>query len=542
MTFPPLVCALAILGACCNLWWFAFASAVLLIALHFALVRERSSAIERSERRRLRLSAATLLCLVAYALLLSIGILTTRAALGLLELPMIPFEQAQLAPAMKRSSLGFYDKSELRLALSELALLAATFALVFVQAASHWVLQRRRALVLHPASAAFAFVLYFAAVRLPPYPIHLEQWIPLVTQAATDHAWSNIAGVSPVLLAAWLFWFGLSPLSLGIAAALCNLVAGWASFVLMRRLTGSPVAAMFGASYALLEMTTLHANFVTLPAPAHVALAMLLMYLSLHSRTGFPWPAFALGLVLAWDPLFGASASAGFLFAFGFQKGRLARPRVLAALLAGIGVSVAAIALARNAFAPLPLLSAALIPQEEQSIVPDLALFISGVLLVALALRKPTGLRAPTVRRLFVCASLVAAVASVLVATARLDAGALLQVYWILLPTVVFAFYGLVRAIARAVRAAPMRMGTALSTGVSALIFVVVFDVLFPIQRLNQIVARYAVGYEFERQWWYRNCASGKACDRDRKPTLAFYLREAARPLAESVGAKRGPA
>ena len=537
MKFLPLVCALALVGACCSLWWFALGSAALLTSLHFALVQARSSA-GVGERRRLQPGTATLLSLVSYALLLSIAILTTRAALGLLELPLVPFEQAQLAPAMRRSSLGFYDKSELRLALSELALFTLTFSVTFVQAASHWTLQRRRALALHPATAAFALVLYFAAVRLPPYPIDLEQWGPLLARAAGDAAWPNPSGVSPVLLAAWLSWFGLSAVSLGLAAVLCNLVAGCASFVLIRRLTGSPVAAMFGASYALLEATRVHLSSVTFPAPAHVALAVLLIYRGLSPRPGFPWAVFVLGLIAALDPLFGASACAGFLLALVCQRGRPARLRVLAALLAGIGASVAIIAIARGVVAQVPLWNVVPVPEQELFAAPVLPLFIPGLLLVALMLRRRV--RIWTVRRLFVCSSLVCALASAYQAAALLDPGASLQVYWILLPSVALVLYGLVRAVCRAARA-PMS-GTALSTGISALLFVVLLDVFFPFQRLNQVVARYAVGYESERHKWYRNCASGKACDRDRKPTLAFYLREAARPLAESVGTKRGPA
>ena len=538
MKFLPPVCALAILGACCSLWWFALASAALLTWMHFALKHARASA-GVDERRRLQPSVATLLSLVSYALLLSIAILTARAALGLLELPLASFEQAQLAPAMKRSSLGFYDKSELRLALAELALFTLAFSVAFVQAASHGTLRRRRALVLHPATAAFAFVLYFAAVRLPPYPVALEQWGPLIARAASDSAWPSLSGVSPVLLAAWLSWFGLSPLSLGLAAVLCNLVAGCASFVLIRRLTGSPVAAMFGASYALLEATTVHLSSVTFPAPAQVALAVLLIYQGLHPRPGFSWPVFLLGLIAPLDPLFGASASAGFLLALACQGSRPARLHVLAALLAGIGASVVTIAIARGVLAPVPVLNVAPVAEQELFAAPVLPLFIPGLLLLALVLRRRV--RVWTVRRLFVCASLVCALASAYRAAGLLDPGASLQVYWILLPTVVLVIYGLVRAVGRAARAAPMR-GAALSTGISALLFVVLLDVFFPFQRLNQVVARYAVGYEAERQKWYRNCASGKACDQDRKPTLAFYLREAARPLAESVGTKRGPA
>jgi hypothetical protein len=540
MTFATLFGALAILAACCNLWWFAFASAAGLVWLHLAFVRAGSSSgIECSEVRRLRLSTATLLSLVSYALLLSTGLLTTRAALGLLELPRALFEQSGLAPAMQRSSLGFYDKSELRLALSELALLTVTFSAILVQAASSRALQRRRALVLHPASAAFAFVLYFAAVRLPPYPIHLEQWGALASLATSDSAWPSMRSVSPVLLGTWLSSFGLSPLSLSVAVALCNLVAGAASFVLIRRLTGSPVAAMFGASFVLLEATILHVASVMSPAPAHVALAMLLMYLSLHPRAGFPWVVFMLGLILGWDPLFGASASAGFLFALGCQAGRPGRQRAFAALLAGMGVSVAAIAIARSGLASLPLPGVALITQQEQLGVHVFPLFTSGLVLLALAVRRSGRFRAWTARRLFVCASMVCALPSTYLAAVRLDPAASLEVYWILVPIAALALYGLVRVIGRAAR---IRMRAPLSTGLSTVALVVLFDIAFPAQRLNQVVARYAVGYETERQNWYRACAAGKACDPRRKPTLALYLREAARPLVPSAGARRDPA
>src|SRR6185436_3327416 len=98
----------------------------------------------------LRLSTATILSLASYALLLSIALLTVRAALGLLDLPVVPIEKAGLAPGMQRASVGYYDKSELRLALLELLVLAVAFTIVSVRLANQWVRQRPKPFAMHP--------------------------------------------------------------------------------------------------------------------------------------------------------------------------------------------------------------------------------------------------------------------------------------------------------------------------------------------------------------------------------------------------------
>ncbi|HEV8096696.1 MAG TPA: hypothetical protein VGP71_13265, partial [Burkholderiales bacterium] len=108
------LCALIAIAASLSLWWFAIGACGLLVWLHVEAVRADDYSRTPSS---LRLSTATIVSLASYALLLSIALLTVRAALGLLELPVVPFEPAWLAPGMQHASVGYYDKSELRLAL-----------------------------------------------------------------------------------------------------------------------------------------------------------------------------------------------------------------------------------------------------------------------------------------------------------------------------------------------------------------------------------------------------------------------------------------
>jgi hypothetical protein len=118
------------------MWWLLTAAGALLIWLHFQRGKKHDAP------PFLRPGIATILSLVSYALLLSIALLTVRAALGLLELPVVPIEPAGLAPGMRSGSVGYYDKSELQLALLELAALTVVFSILFVRLAEHWIGQR----------------------------------------------------------------------------------------------------------------------------------------------------------------------------------------------------------------------------------------------------------------------------------------------------------------------------------------------------------------------------------------------------------------
>jgi hypothetical protein len=539
------LCALVAIAASASLSWLLAAAGAFLAWLLFH--RQRTAPGPRFPR----MSMATIVSLVSYALLLSIALLTVRAALGLLELPVVPFEPAAFAPGMQRASVGYYDKSELHRALLELAALTVLFAIVFVRLAGDWMRQRGEPLVLHPLSAAFAFVLYFASVRLPPYPVDPGYWYPLAAAAMQVRAgeWPSFLAdpLRPNLLGVWIWAFGLSALSLGAAATICNLAAGLASFALVRRLTGSRAVALLGASYLLLEATATHADRLTFPAPAHAALAMLLLHLSQRARGERTWPAFFFGLTLAWDVLFGLFAAIGFALA---HRGRIrhARPAGLA-LCAGIGASLVAALLAHRTFAlqgdAAPIVEKILAspPQEAgpESLLPFLLLLVPVFVLVALASRRRETSRQWSARSLFAGATLLCAIPYACLAAARADPSYAYSIQWVLLPAAALALHGAVRAIVQKGRfGVPRRLGTTLSLGTSALVLVICFDLFFPIDRLNRVLARYATAYESERATWYRQCAQGLACDPGAKPTLAHYLRHASQPLRLDRETTRG--
>ena len=447
------LCALVAIAATLSLWWFAVGACALLVWLH---LESRRAEDQGRTPPFLRLSAATILSLASYALLLSIALLTVRAALGLLELPVRSFEQAWLAPGMQRASVGYYDKSELRLALLELLVLTVASTLVAVRLANQCVRQRRKPFALHPLTAAFGFVLYFASVRLPPYRIDPDSWYPL---------WS----------------LGVSALGLGAVATICTLVAGMASFTLLRRLTGSRAVALLGASYLLLEATATHADRLTSPAPAYVSLAMLLLYLSLRYRGERAWPALRFGLVAA---------------------------------IVALGVLTTSTPHGPRLEPPLPFLP----------------LLVPVLVLLALTLRKRDGFRQWTARRIFAGASLLCAVPFAFLAATRADPGPSYAIQWVLLPAAALSLYGAIRAISLSGGfGMPRRFRAAFSLSMTALLLVVSFDLFFPIDRLNRVIARYATAYESERATWYQQCAAGLACDPGAKPSLAYYVRQASR-------------
>ena len=553
--------ALVAIAATLSPWWFAVGACALLVWLHLEFQRAQDHG---RIPPFLRLGTATIVSLVSYALLLSIALLTVRAALGLLELPVVPIEQAGLAPGMQRASVGYYDKSELRLALLELLALTVVFAIVSVRLANQWVRQRRKVFALHPLTAAFALVLYFASVRLPPYPIDLDYWHPLIAAATgiQPGEWMSLIDdprrgwLRPHLLALWLSAFGLSALSLSAVTTVCSVVAGIASFALLRRLTGSRAVALLGASYLLLEATATHADQGALPAPAHAALALLALYRSLRLRGGRTWPAFLFGLTVTWDPLFGAFAAFGFLLAHGGQilqsqnEVRATRVRALLAMGAGIGASLVVALVVHGSLTGsspqtdvTPVMQGIVALRADrpalESALPFLSLLVPLLLFLALTPRKHGRFRQWSARRIFAGASLLCAIPYAFLAAASDDPRHWYSIQWVLLPAAALALYGPVRAILNEHFGRPLHFGAALPLGMSALLLVVCFDLFFPIERLNRVVAGYATAYESERAAWYRQCAAGLGCDAGAKPTLAYYVRDASRPFAPQGEASR---
>src|SRR5262245_14860409 len=122
-----------------SLWVFVVA-AILLIAW-----------VHRNRRVAPAPSAGTFIALALYAGLVAIMLMTVRAALGWLERPTVPLEQTGIAPFLARGSLGFYDKSELRLALAQFLVVWVLFAALLAEMWS----RRENARVLSPLTAVF---------------------------------------------------------------------------------------------------------------------------------------------------------------------------------------------------------------------------------------------------------------------------------------------------------------------------------------------------------------------------------------------------
>jgi hypothetical protein len=189
--------ALIALAALPSLWVFVVAAILL-----FAWLR-------RDRRVAPGPSAGTFLALALYAGLIAIVLVTVRAALGWLERPTVALEQTGIAPFLAHGSLGFYDKSELRVALAQFLVVWVLFAALL---AEMWG-RHENAPSLHPLTALFALILYFGSVQLPPYS---------------------------------------SSLGSSLAPMIGQLIAGAAMFVLTHWLTASRAMALLGASCVLL--------------------------------------------------------------------------------------------------------------------------------------------------------------------------------------------------------------------------------------------------------------------------------------------------
>ena len=496
---------------------------------------------------RKRPDAATVLSLVLYAALCALIVVTLCAGLGWLDRPAPSFEQLPAPAYMRDSTLGFYDKSELRLALFAMLALSVALAILFL-----WMAARREPLPrLHPAQAAFAIVLYFTAVLLPPYELDLDHWFPLVSAATgiSNGVWPYFSGydsgyglLAPVVLVTWLACFGLSALSLSALIAVSTAVAGGAGFTLMRRLTGSRAVALLGTSYLLLEATGPTAIISSFRAPLQISLGALLLYASLHGDTRGVLAGFLFGVVALWNPPFGAFAVAGFTCAHACRvwqasaQARHAAWRPLLAMFAGLMLPLAILATAISGISVNDILGALaaggtlvmlgygnLGQQFDLIILPGLLLV---VLYAALLYRRQVrGLRL-TRRYLFAGATLISAAPWVLYAAGRSDATHYYAAWWALLPCIVLVAWGFLRLLA--LGPARARQPARLSLTLLGVLFIV----LFPFYRFNELLANYITGYESARAAWYSACVAGKTCDAHAKPSLANHLREAAEPLA----------
>jgi hypothetical protein len=434
---------------------------------------------------------------------------------------------------------------------------------------------------IHPLTAVFAVLVIFASFYLPPYRIDLDHWHPFIAAATAirNGSWPYLGGydsgygfLCPAFLALWLVCFGLSVLSLSSLVMFCNLVAGVASFALIRRLTGSPLLALLGALYPLQgispQVLGLSRDFAvssSFRAPVQIALCALLLYLSLHRARGRFIPAFLFGVMVLWDPLFGAFAAAGFVLAHGYlfvhgtaaARGRGAHARAILAMVAGIVLPLALIAALHgapvanpaetygeiSATSRLAVLGYANAPQQFDPIVIVGALV--GVVYLALVVRRASVHRALTPAYLFVGATLIAAIPRVLYALGRSDPTHYLPLYWALMPCAAF-FIGLsIRVYARrgsarpTVHGIPVRMERARSAAwLIGLLGCAYFWGSFPLDRILS-VKNFADRYELALQSGRECFADG--CKKDDKISLHGMLQRAREPLQKTVLAGLDP-
>lgn len=425
---------------------------------------------------------------------------------------------------------------------------------------------------IHPLSVAFAVLVVFASIYLPPYRVDLDHWHPMVAAATAirNGMWPYLSGydsgygfLCPAFLALWLSCFGLSTLSLSALIMLSNLVAGIASFALIRRLTASPLLALLGALYPLLGVSpytlAIGRDFAvssSFRAPVQIALCALLLHLSLRRRRGRFVPGFLFGLMVLWDPLFGAFAAAGFLFAHGylFMHGtgteRAMHARTLVAMCGGIALPLVLIALLpgvvwtnpletygeMSTAGRLALLGYANLPQHFDPIV--LVAFLVVVAYLALVLRRWSLQRRLTRTDLFLGATLIAAIARVFYALGRSDATHYLPMYWALMPCAALLIRLFLRAhVPRsgarsgAQRARSERARTA--AWLVAVIACAYFWGSFPLDRILSADA-FAVRFESARRAWHRECAARDSCRKGEQPSLSDQLRHAGKPLEKT--------
>jgi len=427
---------------------------------------------------------------------------------------------------------------------------------------------------LDPVSIAFAVLVVLASVYLPPYRIDLDHWYPLIAAATGigNGMWPYLSGydsgyglLCPAFLALWLLCFGVSALSLSAVIMLSNLVAGVASFILIRGLTASPVLALIGALYPLQGISP-HALAIgrdfavssSFRAPVQITLCALLLYLSLRRNRGRFVPSFLFGLMVLWDPLFGAFAAAGFVFAHGtlFLHGtgavRATQARILVAMFGGIALPLAAIAALHgvvwadlratyseiSATSRLVLLGYANLPQQFDPIV--IVAFLVGVLYLALVVRRWSLQRRLTRTDLFLGATLIAAVPRVLYALGRSEVVHYLPLYWTLMPCAALLIGLVLRMHARrsgprstmsGMLARPERAKSAIF--LTGLIVCAYFWGSFPLDRILS-VDNFADRYESAHQAWQRKCTAGDSCKQDDEPSLGGQLRRASKPLEKT--------
>ncbi|MBW7957643.1 MAG: hypothetical protein H3C68_07090 [Deltaproteobacteria bacterium] len=543
--------SVALLPAALVLGWLSFRPGLAAFAVAatgtVALLRYACRAGERP-------GPGTTLALIIYSALLAVAAVTVREAMGLNAPQALPGSTA-------------IGGNEMRLMAGEFALFFVLYSatvLEFIRASgAHLGLKRPS-----PATAIFAFVLYFAVVKLPPYELDIREWGALLASASavTEGRWPYFHHYSVQhgflnagALTLWLKAFGPTPIGLASFVSALAALSGVVAFLLVKRLTNSRGAALIAA---LVLVTNFHYMEAAVRAPGLGALqsqfqiiaGLYLLWAALEagaSARGY-LHAFLFGALSLWEPAFGFFMALSFLSVTVYRAVSRRDQRLfyhVAALIAGVLLPVSTLAAFRppevNIFSGTAMgifLSTQQVFTQGQGAAPRtfffwevfILIFFAGLFMTAY--RQVSSGRSFSRRHLFLFGTALMLppwLAYRLGSPVPLE---LSPIAWLLAPALALIFHTAYRH--AAIGTGRPRLYAAAVITASPLLSI---DLARPI---GEDINRYLVKYEDERARWQASCADemkrGGYCGPEKGSGLSFHMK-AARETGLGLGAY-GPA
>ena len=535
---------------------FLLAGIAIIVFLRFLYVRER--------RPGTKTSAALLI----YAVLASVLTITMRDALGFLDVaPFKSVYSGEIPLELFRADAhqSVYEKHDIKLMVGQFALVFALYAAFLLEGArALGAFYRAR---LSPATALFAFVLFFAIVKLPPYTLDMPHWSPFLASASgiSEGRWPYLHHYSVQYgllnagaLALWLKAFALTPISLAFFVFSLTALSAILAFLLVRRLTNSKGAALLAGALLVtnfydMDAALLAPNMGALRSHFQIISGLYLLWASLKPKVAISCliAPFLFGFVCLWEPVYGLFMALSFWLISAYRyflRHEKAALRQSLALLAG---------------ALLPVIAAAMIRPPELSffsadtynvLFSNHRLFMEGfgtapqkfysaeILVLAfymaaafVAYRQLSVGRGFTSMHLFIFATALMSPPWIAYELGNSNRAYLNPLAWLLAPaTAVIIFTAYRYSVMTGSR---VRL-YAVSIIAAAPLFTM--DIVKP---LETGIGAYLTKYEEERAAWYRGCAEnireGRECDPVEQPGLRFYANAAAESsfgLGQTVG------
>lgn len=516
------------------------------------------------KRPGIRTSAALLI----YAVLASVITITIRDALGFLDVePFRSVYSGEIPIELFRADAhqSVYEKHDIKLMVGQFALVFVLYAAFFLEGAR--ALGAFRKSVLSPAVALFAFILFFAVVKLPPYTLDMPHWSPFLASASgiMEGRWPYLHHYSVQYgllnggaLAIWLKAFALTPLNLAFFVFSLTGLSAVLAFVLIRRLTNSNGAALLAGALLVtnfydMDAALLTPNMGALRSHFQIIAGLYLLWASLKPKGKIAALAapFLFGFVCLWEPVYGLFMALSFWLVSAYRfflRHDKSALRQSAALLAGALLPLAAAAVIRTPELDLfssdtysVLLSNHRLFMEGFGAAPQK--FYSAEFLVLafymaaafVAYRQLSVGRGFTSMHLFLFATALMSPPWIAYELGNSNRAYLNPLAWLLAPAMAVIIYSVYRY--SVISGSRVRLYAASIIAAAPLL---TMDVVKP---LEASMGSYLTRYEEERAAWYRGCAEnlreGRACDPVEQPGLRYYVNAAAEgsfDLGQTVG------